>query len=276
MPLRIWLGWYWLASGAPKLIHKLQGGWEAVCVETEIFPSDVKQYGDFCTSVYPQGEATFNALHGIGGAGVDAGASASSAVETASSAVDAAASASTAVAEVASSVDAAASASAVVETASSVAQSADANTGLLAWISDFFANLAPTSTAYGMGYNLNALIPDFIEEPLLNFMNWSVEMISGFEWLMELIFDLAEVGLGIMLIVGLFTEFAAIGLLILSIAISAGSWMSYGGIVVLGLLFSIVSSIPMINLGGHDVMPLSLDYFIRPWMRKRKLKKRDN
>ncbi len=268
VPLRLWLGWYWMSSGAPKLIHKLQGGWEAVCVDTEIFPSDVKNYGDFCRNVYPQGEAAFNTANGIGG---DAVASASTATDTASSAADT-------VATVASSAaDAVASAStAVTDTASSAVDAvATSSHGLLTMIDNFFAAFAPTSTPFGMGYDLNVLIPDFIEVPLHNMMFASVEMISGMEWLMELVFDFAEFGLGLLIFIGLFTEFAGIALLILSVMISAGSWMSYDGIVVLGLLFSMCAALPMINLGGKDVMPLSVDYFVRPWLRKRGLKKRD-
>lgn len=260
VPLRLWLGWYWMASGAPKLIHKLQGGWEAVCVETEIFPADVKNYGEVCRQVYPQGEAAFNAANGIGG---DAVASASTATDTASAVASSAA-------------DAVASASATVgDAASSAAYAADSSHGILGSIDSFFSAFAPTSTPFGMGYDLNVLIPDFIQTPLQNFMFWSVEMISGFEWLMELIFDFAEFALGALIFVGFFTEFAAIGLLILSIMISMGSWMSYDGIVVLGLLFSICAAIPMIGLGGKDSMPISVDYFVRPWYRKRALKKRD-
>ncbi|WOO86664.1 NAD(P)/FAD-dependent oxidoreductase [Mollicutes bacterium LVI A0039] len=271
VPLRLWLGWYWLASGAPKLIHKLQGGWEAVCVETEIFPSDVKNYGDFCTSVYPQGETAFNLANGIGVP--DASGGASAVVETASQAVDGVAGA-TGVIETASQVvDGVAGATDFVETVAPIAEVEP--TGLLAWIDNFFAGLAPVSTPFGMGYDINALLPDFLEEPIYNLMVTMVTAISGMEWLMELVFDLAEVGLGLLLIIGLFTEFAALALLILSISISAGSWMSYDGIVVLGLLFSICASIPLINIGGYDVMPLSADYFIRPWYKKRKLKKRD-
>ncbi len=261
VPLRLWLGWYWISSGAPKLIHKLQGGWEAICVETEIFPTDVKNYGEVCRNVYPQGEAAFNAANGIGG---DAVASASTATDAASSAVS-------------SVVDAAASAStAVADTASSVAATAaDASHGLLGTIDSFFTALAPTSTPFGMGYNLNVLIPDFIEIPLHNFMMWSVELISGMEWLMEFLFDFAEFALGALIFIGLFTELAAIGLLVLTLMISAGSWMSYDGIVVLGLLFSLFATIPMIGLGGKHQMPLSVDYFLRPWYKKRGLKKRD-
>ncbi len=269
VPLRIWLGWYWLSSGAPKVIHKLQGGWEAVCVETEIFPQDVKNYGEVCRNVYPQGEAAFNVANGIGqDAAVATADTASNVIETtvsvaseiASSATDAVASASTA----------------AVETASTVVTNTVAeSTGLLSSLDAFFTALAPTSTPFGMGYDLNVLIPDFIQIPLHDIMMTSVQAISGMEWLMELIFDFAEFGLGALILIGFFTEFAAIGLLILSIMISAGSWMSYDGIVVLGLLFSICASIPMIGLGGKDSMPLSVDYFIRPWYRNRTLKKRE-
>lgn len=271
VPLRLWLGWYWIASGAPKVIHKLQGGWEAVCVQTEIFPADVKNYGEFCTNIYPQGEATFNAANGIG---TDAVASASTAADAASSAVGSAVDAVSSVAS--SAADAVASASATVtDAASSAANAVSQSHGILSTIDGWFTAFAPVSTAFGMGYDLNVLIPDFIQVPIHDLMFASVQLISGMEWLMELVFDFAELGLGLLIFFGLFTELAAIGLLILSLMISAGSWMSYDGIVVLGLLFSICASIPMINLGGDDVMPISLDYFIRPWWRKRGLKKRD-
>lgn len=262
VPLRLWLGWYWLSSGGPKIIEKIQGGWEAVCVNTEIFPADVKNYGDVCRSVYPQGETAFNAANGIG---TDAGASASTAVSEAVSNVASSAS------------DAAASASTVVTEATSQVATGliDTSHGLLGTIDSLFAAFAPTSTPFGMGYDLNVLIPDFIQIPVHDMMYSSVQMISGMEWLMELVFDFAEFALGGLILIGFFTEFAAIGLLILSVMISAGSWMSYDGVVVLGLLFSICAAVPMIGLGGKDSMPLSVDYFVRPWFRKRGLKKRD-
>ncbi len=269
VPLRIWLGWYWLSSGAPKVIHKLQGGWEAVCVQTEIFPASVKNYGEFCRQVYPQGESAFNTAHGIGTQ------VASTVSETTSSAMSAASEVASSVASSAS--DAVASAStAATETATQVVkQTSEASQGILASLDSFFTALAPVSTPFGMGYNFNTIIPDFIQVPLHDFMLASVQLISGLEWLMELVFDFAEFGLGLLLIIGLFTEFAAIALVILSIMISAGSWMSYDGVVVLGLIFSICAAIPMIGLGGKDAMPLSVDYFIRPWFKQRNLKKRE-
>ncbi len=260
VPLRLWLGWYWMSQGAPKIISKIQGGWDAVCVQTEIFPTDIKQYGEFCRQVYPQGESAFNAAFGIG---QDTVASASAASESAST-----------VSEVASSaVDAAASASTVIETTSSAASQAGG--GVLDAINNIFASFAPTSTPFGMGYDFNTLIPDFIQIPVHDLMMNMMSLMAGLEWLMELVFDLAEFGLGALIFIGLFTELASIGLFVLAVSISIGSWLNYDGIVVLGLIFSICATLPLIGLGGKDPMPLSVDYFLRPWWRKRGLKKRE-
>ncbi len=261
VPLRLWLGWYWMSQGAPKIIHKIQGGWDAVCVQTEVFPTEIKKYGDFCTIVYPQGEAAFNAANGIGG---DAVASASTAADTASAVAS-------------SAVDATASASAVAtDVASSVSTTMfDTTHGFLSFIDSIFTYFAPTSTPFGMGYDINLLIPDVIQVPIHDLMMNMMGMMAGMEWLMETIFDLAEFGLGALIFIGLFTEFASIGLLLLALMISVGSWLNYDGIVVLGLIFSVCAALPLINLGGKDVMPLSVDYFVRPWLRKRKVMKRD-
>ncbi len=265
VPLRIWLGWYWIAQGAPKVIAKLAGGWEEVCVKTEIFPAKVKEYGDFCRQVFPEGEKQFDALYNA-----DAATSAS----TAAGSADAAASASTAVEAATQAADAATSASTVVETTAEAVQSAPEITGILGQINDFFASIAPTSTPYGMGYDLG-LLPDFLTDFINNIGMWMLEMIAGFEWLLELVFDFAELGLGLLLVIGLFTEFAAVALTILAAQIAVGSFLNYG-IIVEGLFFSITAAVALIGIGGKGAQPLSVDYFLRPFLKKRKLKKRKN
>ncbi len=266
VPLRLWLGWYWIAQGAPKVIAKLTGGWEELCVNTEIFPAKIKEYGDFCRSVYPAGEKKFNALYHADAASsattaTDAAASAAPAADTAAQAADAASSATTAAASTGDAV-------------ATVANHTPEIHGILGTINDFFVSIAPTSTPYGMGYDLG-LIPHFITDTITNMGMWMLELIAGFEWLLELVFDFAELGLGILLFIGLFTEFAAVALTLLAAQIAIGSFLNYG-VIVEGLFFSITAAIALVGIGGKGAQPLSVDYFIRPFFKKRKLKKRKN
>ncbi len=249
VPLRLWLGWYWIAQGAPKVIAKLTGGWNQVCLKTEIFPAQVKEYGDFCRRVYPEGEQQFKNLHSV--------------VETpASGAADAASSATTAAAGGAG------------DAAQAVAQNAPHIDGFLGTINDFFANIAPQSTPFGMGYDLG-LIPHTITDLINNIGMWALGFMAGYEWLFELVFDFAELGLGILLFIGLFTEFAAVALTLLAAQIAIGSFLNFG-VIVEGLFFSITAAIALIGIGGKGPQPLSVDYFLRPVLKKRKLKKRKN
>ncbi len=257
VPMRLWLGWYWIAQGVPKVIDKITGGWQAICVNTEVFPTSVKQYGEFCTKVYPQGLAEWTAkFKDTASAATDAAASVAPAVEaTANTASDAATSATTAVAA-----------------APDVVQQAPQATGILENIKTLFEGLAPTSTPFGMGYDLS-IVPDFITNFAVDMGTKVLGLISGFEWLLELIFDFLEMILGVLIFIGLFTEFAATALLLLALQISFGSFVNFG-VIVEGLFFSIVCAIALLGYGGKGAMPLSLDYFIRPEYKKWQLKKR--
>ncbi len=255
VPLRLWLGFYWVSQGAPKVITKIKGGWDAICT-TEIFPESIKEYGAVCEKMSPQvPDAASSAT--VAEASTTAADTASAAATTA----DAASSASTAVE----------SASTAADTATTAATTADYS-GFLGHIQQFFDTHAATSTPFGLGYDLH-IIPTFLTDFVTNLGMAVLEPIAGFEWLFELIFDFAELGLGLLLIIGLFTEFAAVALLILAVQISVGSFINYG-VVVEGLFWSIVAAVALIGIGGKGAQPLSVDYFLRPFWKKRSLKKR--
>ncbi len=243
VPLRLWLGLYWVSQGAPKVITKIKGGWEAICA-TEIFPESVKDYGEVCRTMYPAGDPAL----------ADAATSATAATDAA-----------------ASTAEATTTAASTAEAATTAASTADYS-GFLGHIHQFFDAHAATSTPFGLGYDLS-ILPTALTDFVTNVGLKMLEPIAGFEWLLELVFDFAELGLGLLLIIGLFTEFAAIALTILAIQISIGSFINYG-VVVEGLIWSIVAAIALIGIGGKGAQPLSVDYFLRPVLKKRKLKKR--
>lgn len=240
VPLRLWLGYYWVAQGAPKVIGKIQGGWEAVCT-TEVFPESIKDYGEFCRKVAPNADPAL----------ADAASSATTASEAAPAAADTAAP--------------------VVDAASTAVHTTDVH-GFLGEISNFFTSHAPVESPYGLGYDFH-ILPSFLTDFVKDIGMAMLEPLAGFEWLFELVFDFAELGLGLLLIVGLFTEFASIALLILAVQISIGSFINFG-LVVEGLIWSIVAAVALLGIGGKGPQPLSVDYFLRPYLKKRKLKKR--
>ena len=246
VPLRLFIGLYWMIQGVPKVVKILQGGWHQVCVKTGFLPTEFKEYGDFCRAVYPKGEVEFNAMNGIG------------------QAIDGVGSAS---------VDVATSASGVIDTTvvPIVRESNNIWDQFLNWLNDFFTGMAPTETPYGLGFDFQ-LIPVFITDLVVQFMNWNMSMIGGIEWLMEVVFAFAEAGLGFLLIIGLFIPFTSICLLILAVMISLGSYVSYG-IVVEGLIFTIVGTLALIGIGSTDAQPLSVDHYLNPYLKKRKKRK---
>ncbi len=261
VPMRLWLGWYWISQGAPKVIDKISGGWQAICVNTEVFPTSVKQYGEFCTKVYPQGLAEWTAKFKD---------TASAATDAATTAVSNAAPVAEAAANTAA--DAATSATTAVSSTPDVVQQAPQLTGILGSLNSFFEALAPTSTPFGMGYDLS-IIPSFLTNFAVDMGTKVLSLMAGFEWLFELIFDFLELILGVLIFLGLFTEFAATALLLLALQISFGSFVNFG-VVVEGLFFSIVCAIALLGYGGKGAMPISLDYFLRPEYKKWQLKKR--
>ncbi len=262
VPLRLWLGFYWLSQGLPKLIHKLQGGWQAICVETSIFPKEIKSYGNFCEAVYPSGKLEFlkkndiSAVTPSGSTTVDAAASASDVVEEVTEcATDGATSASDVVADVGGDV-------------------VEGSTGILDSISNLFTSNAPVSTDYGLGYDFG-VFPTVLTDLVKDISGLMLKPLAGLEWLMELSFDGLEVLLGVLLIIGLWRNFSSIALLILSGMIAVGSFLNYG-VVVEGLIFSIVGAIALIGIGGNDSMPISVDYFLSQYKKEKKRKRMSN
>ncbi len=294
-PLRFWLGMYWFRQGFPKVVDKLNGGWEAVC-DTEVFPESVKDYGDVCRAMTPQqAEIDFYVKHSeatppadivdqVNAAlnGGDAATSAS-AVEGAAATADVAATsidtATTTVDAASSATDAAATAvdtaTTAVDSATTVADAApyvfnNPDTGFIGDLAGYVQHIAPTSGFYGLQYDLS-LLPDFLVDFLINMTNFMLGLMAGFEWLFEFIFDFAEFGLGILLMLGLFTSFASFALFVLAAVISIGSLANYG-VIVEGLFFSIFGALALIGIGKNDYQPLSLDYYIATFRRRNKYK----
>ncbi len=296
VPLRIWLGMYWIRQGLPKVYHKLSGGWEAIC-DTEVFPGDIKDYGDVCRAMTDkQAEIDFYVSNSsatppaeiasqveVTIASNEAAAAAAAAANDAAGTVDAATSATdataTAVDTAATAADAATAATDAAGTAAdaadSVAQAADyvfnnPDTGLFGDIAGYIEHIAPTSGPYGLQYDLS-MLPDFLVDFLVNTTNFMLGFMAGFEWLFEFMFDFLEFGLGLLLILGLFTSFASVLLTGLAIVISIGSLANYG-MIVEGLFFSIFGALAMIGIGKNDYQPLSLDYYLVHLRRKNKYK----
>ncbi len=269
-PLRFWLGMYWFRQGFPKVYHKLSGGWQAIC-DTEVFPGEIKDYGEVCRAVTTQqDEINFYVKNSQATPPADI----ASQVEAALNGGDAASSA-TAVAETAdaatSVADAADTAAAAVDTASSAPYVFDnPATGFLGDISGYIEHIAPTEGVYGLQYDLS-LLPDFLVDLLVNITNTMLGLMAGFEWLFEFLFDFMEMGLGVLLMVGLFTSFASVMLTGLAIVISIGSLANYG-VIVEGLFFSIFSGLALIGIGKNDYQPLSLDYYIATLKNRKKRK----
>lgn len=282
-PLRVWIGMYWFRQGFPKVMDKITGGKEAVCVNTEVFPATAKNYGSFCEAIYPQGEAGyyeklynadpekmsqatksfFEANPTLVPGYSDAASSATEVADTASAA--------------ATTADAASSATAVADV-SDVATNAhyvfnQPHMGFFGDLGAYIDHIAPTSGFFGLQYNLT-LLPDWLVNFVVDLTNTMLGFMGGMEWLMEIIFDSFEVIFGILLMLGLFTPFAAVGLFILSLTISIGSLANYG-VIVEGLFWSMFASIALFGIGGKDAQPLSLDYYlVNPSWKKRALKNR--
>ena len=280
VPLRIFLGIYWFKQGFGKVVHKLSGGWDAIC-DTSVFPGDVKDYGGVCRAVNPEGEVPFY----VKNADAVPPSSIADQVEAAKTAATAGAQtitpdAVTSASGVAEAVpDVTTSASGVVETVADVATSAsvpatggdvvvETSTGFFQNLSDQLSTVGTVDGGdYGVGYDLH-LLPDWFTDILTDVTTFFLGLFASFEWLMELMFDSAELILGVLLILGLFTSFAAVCITVLGVVISVGSFVSYG-MIVEGLFFSIFSSIAMLGIGTRDYMPLSVDYYFMPWLRKK-------
>ncbi len=194
VPLRLWLGLYWVSQGAPKVITKIKGGWDAVCA-TEIFPESVKDYGDFCRKVAPAGDP----------AAADAATSATAATDAAATTADAASTAADAATSASTAVDTASTAADTASSAADAASSADYS-GFLGHIQQFFDTHSATSTPFGLGYDFH-ILPSFLTDFVTNIGLAMLEPIAGFEWLLELVFDFAELGLGLLSYLSFFLSY---------------------------------------------------------------------
>ncbi|MGL4590059.1 MAG: FAD-dependent oxidoreductase [Mycoplasmatales bacterium] len=263
VPLRIWLGFYWVQQGAPKVIKKLQGGWEAICSNTEMVPLQLKQFGDICIKNAPEGYKALQQKQAAAAAPPVVTPVAEATAPVAPAVTDATTGATDAAAGAGSALpDAAAGAgSALPDAAAGAGAATDQSQGILDSILGFFDFIKPESTPFGLAYDFTWL-PDRLED----FINWMLTLSLGamapYEWLVNFIMDFIELGTGLLLIIGFAVPLVSLGTFILSIVISMGSYFNFGGVVVEGLLFSIFSSFALMTFGGNDHMPLSVDYFM--------------
>lgn len=259
VPLRFWLGMYWFRQGYPKLVHSFSQGWKTVCVDTEIFPENVKDYGAFCQRVYPQGELEFYKKFPDS---VNVPTQLAAEVDLYTKSQNAL------INPVA--VDAVTSPTNVITSPTST-QVVDPNP--LISTANYINDIAPKSTDFGLGYNLE-ILPDWLVDFLVNFTNGQLELIASFEWLMQLVFNLLETLFGLFMMLGLFMSFTSIGLFILSIVISIGSLASYG-MIVEGLFWSMFGAFSMITVGTSAPQPLSIDYYLSGFKKNRKVKRKN-
>ncbi|HEY8364190.1 MAG TPA: FAD-dependent oxidoreductase [Haloplasmataceae bacterium] len=237
VPIRLWLGFMWVLQGLPKVIRKISGGWDSYCTLSE-FPATFENNGLICSSL----GKTVNIINTTPYPNVPK----------------------------------------VPATLSH-----DTLTGFdkfLAYINDFFAGFRPTeNTEYGLSYNVLYIFEYY--QTHFKWIGWLFSIFEFFynifmvisEWFMNTIvtwmapffeFGLAigELGVGILLILGLFTVLASTGSLILTLMIIVGSLFSYNGIFLSELIWYLVASIVLLNFGG-DGNVLSLDYYVMPKVR---------
>ncbi len=234
VPIRLWLGFMWFLQGLPKLVKKLSGGWDTYCKLNEL-PSTFINKGLICTAV---GE-TVNFVNAT-----------------------------------------------PFENNFTVPNTTWRNADgflnkFLTYINEFFAGFKPNvSTNWGISYNVKYVFAYYQQ----NF-KWIGWLFVVFEWLynifiiisdwfmntiiaymapfFEFMLAIGEVGIGILLILGLFTVLASTGSLILTFMVIVGSLLSYDGIFLAGLIWYLVASIVLLNFGGTGHV-LSLDYYVMP------------
>ncbi len=234
VPVRIWLGFMWFLQGLPKVVNKLSGGWDDYCRLNE-FPATFENNGLICSSL----GKTINFVN-----------------------------------------------------ATSYANNPEipeqlSHEGLkgfdrfLAYINDFFAGFKPTEvTDYGLSYNVF-----YIFEYYQTHFKWIGWLFVAFEWMYNIFMNISEwfmntivtwmapffefglaigeLGVGILLILGLFTVLASTGSLILTMMVIVGSLFSYNGIFLSELFWYLVASVVLLNFGGNGHV-LSLDYYVMP------------
>lgn len=236
VPLRLWLGISWFLQGLPKFIHKISGGWEGYCTLNE-FPATFENNGLLCSQL---GE-TVNFVN--------------------------------------------ASAWPNNPTIPDISVGAEGLTGFdkfFYYLEAFFKGFRPSETVqgFGMSYNVKYFFGYYQENFkwigwLFKFFEWVYDLIMAFSnWFMntivtwiaplfEFILSLGELGVGVLLIIGLFSNLAALGSLVLTMMVMVGSLFSYDGIVLAELIWYLVGSIALITIGG-DGHVLSVDYYLMP------------
>lgn len=237
VPIRIWLGFMWFLQGLPKVINKISGGWDNYCTLNE-FPATFENNGLICSSL----GKTMNFVN----------------------------------------------ASPIpnnYEIPETTYQNLKGFDKILTYFKEFFAGFKPNVTTDGFGMSYNVLyIFDYYQqnfkwigwlfsalERMYNiFMNISEWFMNTFvTWMapfFEFVLAIGELGVGILLILGLFTVLAATGSLILTIMVIVGSLFSYNGLFLSELFWYLVASIVLLNFGGNGHV-LSLDYYVMPKIR---------
>ncbi|ERJ12588.1 FAD-dependent oxidoreductase [Haloplasma contractile] len=238
VPLRIWLGISWFLQGLPKLTEKLTGGWADYCTLGE-FPRDFENKGLLCQI---QGEV---------------------------------------VNEYQTDVSIAAPEDPVI-----VEHNYEDLHGfelVMTYITDFFKGFAPTNYGwYGSEHDIPYILEYFQQYKWIGWLFWLIEwaydlfiviadwsmntIVAYFAPLFELVLAVGETGVGILLIIGLFTSVAALGSLVLTIMVLVGSSLAYDGIVLTELFWYLVGSIALLNFGGSGNV-VSVDYYIMPKVR---------
>ncbi len=233
VPVRIWLGLMWFLQGLPKVVHKLSGGWEGYCTLNE-FPQTFENKGLVCSSL---GE-TVNFVN-----------STNYANNPTVPVVD--------------------------------VSNLNGLDKILAYINAFFDGFKPTEvTSYGLSYNVFYVfeyyqtnfkwigwlftILEWIYNLFMTISDWFMNtIVTWIAPLFEFVLAFGELGIGILLILGLFTVLASTGSLVLTMMVIVGSLFSYNGIFVSDLIWYLVASIVLLNFGGNGHV-LSLDYYVMP------------
>ncbi len=233
VPLRVWLGFMWFLQGLPKVINKISGGWDSYCTLNE-FPSTFANNGLLCSSL----DKTVNFIN-------------------------------------------ATPATNVYTVPGTTFNNLNGLDKLFAYINDFFAGFKPNvSTPFGISYNVPYVfdyyeknfkwigwffsILEWVYNIFMNISDWFMStIVTWIAPLFEFGLAIGELGIGILLILGLFTVLASAGSLMLTTMVIVGSLFSYKGIFLSDLFWYLVASFALLNFGGNGHV-LSLDYYVMP------------
>ncbi len=238
VPIRIWLGLMWFLQGLPKVINKISGGWDSYCTLNE-FPATFENNGLVCSAL----GKTMNFVNATPFPND-------------------------------------------YTVPTTTFQDLNGFDKVMTYINEFFSGFKPTVTTPGYGISYNVLyVFDYYQQnfPWIGWLFSALEWLYNIfmtisEWFMNTIvtwiapffeFGLAigELGIGILLILGLFTVLASTGSLILTFMVIVGSLFSYNGIFLSELFWYLVASIVLLNFGGNGHV-LSLDYYLMPKIRR--------